>query len=166
MEDSPRPGSTLCRVREFNRLGWVLDEVWAVNGGEALANGEEARIAGVGSFGTRSQPARTGRNPMGRRGSFDIGVAAAFSEGRKGTQGCGVRRLEVVSVGWPQIPTWNATDTHDMETSRLRYDDGPSGPHSSIAGKSQCGRRVAGLAAACLYTRLHMRQGGRGGAWN
>ena len=61
-------------------------------------------------------------------------------------------------MGWPQIPTWNATDTPDMETSRLRYDDGPSGAHSSIAEKSQCGRWVAVLAAASLDTRLHMRQ--------
>ena len=67
-------------------------------------------------------------------------------------------RLWLVAVGWPQIPTRNATDTPDMETSRLRYDDGASGPHSSIAGKSQCGRWVAGLAAAGLDTRLHMRQ--------
>ena len=74
MADGPRLGSTLSREREFNRLGRVLDEVWAVNGGEALANGEEVRIAGVGTFGTRSQPARTGRNRMGRRGGFDIGV--------------------------------------------------------------------------------------------
>ena len=100
---------------------------------------------------------------LGRRGSFDIGVGAAVSEGRKGTQGCGERRLQVVSVGWPQIPTWNATDTPDMETSQLRYDDGASGPHSSIAGKSQYGRWVAGLAAAGLDTRLHMWQEGSGG---
>ena len=30
---------------------------------EALADGEEVRIAGFGTFGTRSRPARTGRNP-------------------------------------------------------------------------------------------------------
>ena len=64
----------------------------------------------------------------------------------------------VVAVGWPQIPIWNATHTPDMETSRLRYDDGPSGLHSSIAGKSQCDRWVAGLAAAVMDTRLHMWQ--------
>ena len=57
MEDSPRLGSTLRRVREFNRLGRLLDEVSAVNGGEALANGEEVRIARFGTFGTWSRPA-------------------------------------------------------------------------------------------------------------
>lgn len=30
---------------------------------EALARGEEARIVGFGTFGTRYRPARTGRNP-------------------------------------------------------------------------------------------------------
>ena len=30
---------------------------------EALARGEDVRIAGFGTFGTRSRPARTGRNP-------------------------------------------------------------------------------------------------------
>ena len=30
---------------------------------EALARGEEVRITGFGTFGTRSRPARTGRNP-------------------------------------------------------------------------------------------------------
>ena len=31
--------------------------------GEALANGEEARILGFGTFGTRNRPARIARNP-------------------------------------------------------------------------------------------------------
>ena len=31
--------------------------------GEALAAGEDVRIAGFGTFTTRSRPARTGRNP-------------------------------------------------------------------------------------------------------
>ena len=31
--------------------------------GEALERGEEVRIVGFGNFGTRRQPARTGRNP-------------------------------------------------------------------------------------------------------
>ena len=32
--------------------------------GEALANGEEVRLAGFGTFGARSRAARTGRNPQ------------------------------------------------------------------------------------------------------
>ena len=119
----PRLGSTLCRVREFNRLGPVLDEVWAVNGGEALANGEEVRIAGVGTFGTRSRPARTGRNPMGRRGGFDIGVGMSPSL----RAGKAVRdALNAGSRSWPSagrrfrpgtpriLPIWKPADYDTM----------------------------------------------------
>ena len=31
--------------------------------GEALVNGEDVRIAGFGTFATKTRPARTGRNP-------------------------------------------------------------------------------------------------------
>ena len=41
----------------------VVDSIFAVIG-EALANGEEVRIAGFGTFTARTRPARTGRNPM------------------------------------------------------------------------------------------------------
>ena len=40
----------------------AVDGVFAVIG-DALADGEEVRIAGIGTFGTKSRPARTGRNP-------------------------------------------------------------------------------------------------------
>ena len=42
--------------------------------GEALANGEEARILGFGTFGTRNRPARTVRNP---RTGESLSVAAS-----------------------------------------------------------------------------------------
>ena len=42
--------------------------------GEALANGEEARILGFGTFGTRNRPARTARNP---RTGENVTVAAS-----------------------------------------------------------------------------------------
>ena len=32
--------------------------------GDALANGEEVRLAGFGTFGAKSRVARTGRNPQ------------------------------------------------------------------------------------------------------
>ena len=43
----------------------AMDAVDGVFGviGEALANGEEARILGFGTFDTRNRPARTTRNP-------------------------------------------------------------------------------------------------------
>ena len=40
----------------------TVDGVFATIG-EALANGEEAQIAGFGTFAARTRPARTGRNP-------------------------------------------------------------------------------------------------------
>ena len=40
-----------------------MRSVSAINAGEALVNGEEVRIAGVRTFGTRSRPTRTGRTP-------------------------------------------------------------------------------------------------------
>jgi len=43
---------------------------------EALARGEDVRIAGFGIFGTRSRPARTGRNP-GTGESLEIAASTA-----------------------------------------------------------------------------------------
>ena len=51
--------------------------------GEALANGEEVRIAGFGTFGTRRRPARTGRNPRtGEAVSISASTAPAFKAGK------------------------------------------------------------------------------------
>ena len=51
--------------------------------GEAMANGEDVRILGFGTFGTRKRPARTARNP--RTGEL-VPVAAStvpvFKPGR------------------------------------------------------------------------------------
>ena len=41
----------------------AVDSVFATTGA-ALANGEEVRIAGFGTFAARTRPARTGRNPQ------------------------------------------------------------------------------------------------------
>ena len=41
----------------------AVDDVFAAIG-EALANGEEVRIAGFGTFAARNRAARTGRNPQ------------------------------------------------------------------------------------------------------
>ena len=51
----------------------AVDGVFAVIG-EALANGEEARILGFGTFGARNRPARTARNP---RTGENVAVAAS-----------------------------------------------------------------------------------------
>lgn len=42
--------------------GDAVEAVFAAVG-EALAEGEEVRIVGFGTFGIRNRPARTGRNP-------------------------------------------------------------------------------------------------------
>ncbi len=51
--------------------------------GEALVNGEEVRILGFGTFGTRSRPARTGRNPgTGEQVEIAASTAPAFKAGK------------------------------------------------------------------------------------
>ena len=50
---------------------------------EALARGEEVRIAGFGTFGTRSRPARTGRNPRtGESLNIAASTAPTFKAGK------------------------------------------------------------------------------------
>ena len=51
--------------------------------GEALVNGEEVRIPGFGTFGTRNRPARTGRNPgTGEQVDIAASTAPAFKAGK------------------------------------------------------------------------------------
>ena len=51
--------------------------------GEALANHEEVRLAGFGTFATKHRPARTGRNPQtGEAVSIPASVAPAFRAGK------------------------------------------------------------------------------------
>ena len=51
--------------------------------GEALAKSEDVRIAGFGTFTTRSRPARTGRNPRtGEAVSIPASTAPAFKAGK------------------------------------------------------------------------------------
>ena len=50
---------------------------------EALAHGEEVRIAGFGTFGTRTRPARTGRNPRtGETLEISASTAPTFKAGK------------------------------------------------------------------------------------
>ena len=51
--------------------------------GEALANHEEVRLAGFGTFATKHRPARTARNPQtGEAVSIPASVAPAFQAGK------------------------------------------------------------------------------------
>ena len=50
---------------------------------ESLANGEEVRIVGFGTFATKSRPARTGRNPRtGESLEIQASTAPAFKPGK------------------------------------------------------------------------------------
>ena len=51
--------------------------------GEALAKGEDVRIVGFGTFGTRNRPARTGRNPRtGESMEIAASTVPAFKAGK------------------------------------------------------------------------------------
>ena len=51
--------------------------------GETLANGEEVRITGFGTFGARSRPARTGRNPATGESLFiEASTVPVFKPGK------------------------------------------------------------------------------------
>ena len=58
---------------ERSAAGDAVDAVFEAIG-EALARGEDVRIVGFGTFGTRSRPARTGRNP---RTGESLNIAAS-----------------------------------------------------------------------------------------
>ena len=53
--------------------GEAVDAVFAAIA-EALARGEDVRVAGFGTFGTRNRPARAGRNP---RTGESLNIAAS-----------------------------------------------------------------------------------------
>ena len=60
----------------------AVDSVFATIG-EALANGDEVRIEGFGTFGARTRPTRTGRNPWtGEATSISASKSPAFKAGK------------------------------------------------------------------------------------
>ena len=60
----------------------AVDGVFAIIG-EALADGEDVRLPGFGTFGTRSRPARTGRNPRsGEAVSISASTSPTFRAGK------------------------------------------------------------------------------------
>ena len=82
-----KKSDTACRVADRiglsqsaaqNAVDAVLEAV-----GEALANGEEVRIAGFGTFATKNRPARTGHNPpTGESLEIQASTAPAFKPGK------------------------------------------------------------------------------------
>ena len=68
----------LSRSAAGNAVDTVFEAV-----GEALANGEDMRIVGFGTFATKSRPARTGRNPKtGESLEIQASTAPAFKPGK------------------------------------------------------------------------------------
>ncbi len=60
----------------------AVDDVFAIIG-EALADGEDVRLPGFGTFGTRNRPARTGRNPRnGEAASISASTSPTFKAGK------------------------------------------------------------------------------------
>ena len=69
----------------------AVDDVFAIIA-EALADGEEVRLPGFGTFGTKNRPARTGRNPR-------TGEAVAISASTSPTFKAGKTLKDTVNVG-------------------------------------------------------------------
>ena len=92
MADRPAAGTVLNKAAARD----VVDSIFAVIG-EALANGEEVRIAGFGTFTARTRPGPYRPQPQDRRGDFDIG----FATGRRRPPSR--RNQQVVRVGRIQV---------------------------------------------------------------
>ena len=73
---APRTGLSKAVARD------AVDGVFAIIG-EALVDGEDVRVPGFGTFGTRSRPARTGRNPgTGEAVSISASKLPTFKAGK------------------------------------------------------------------------------------
>ena len=137
----------------------AVDGVFAAIG-DALANGEEVQITGLGTFGTRSRPARTGHNPGTGGGRIHIGVDIADIQGREDAERCREGGSRVMTLQRQPNTTRSAADRLNVESTRLLCDDGHSAICQARAGKSQDSRRVDGWTAAGLDAASCMRQEG------
>ena len=99
----------------------AVDGVFEVIG-DALANGDEARLLGFGTFGTRNRPARTARNPRtGETLSVAASTVPVFKAGKTLKDAWAAERHE-----WGPNPargTRGADEGLDIECARLRHDD-------------------------------------------
>jgi len=72
-------GTGLSRASAKDAVDGVFETI-----GEALADGEEARIFAFGTFGTRNRPARAARNPLTGNGlSIAASTVPAFRAGER-----------------------------------------------------------------------------------
>ena len=97
----------LSRSAAGNAVDAVFEAV-----GEALANGEEVRIAGFGTFGTRNRLARTGRNPapspggahgQGRQAGIRPGPSACGDLRSRGENGAVKDALRLGAIGYDAV---------------------------------------------------------------
>ena len=87
----------------------AVDGVFAAIG-DALANGQEVRITGFGTFGTRSRAARTGRNPRtGEAVSISASTSPTFKAGKT---------LKDSREGGSRVMTLQRQPTRDSERRR------------------------------------------------
>ena len=88
-------------------------------------------------------------------------------EHARGRKSNGFRHRQVefggapVLVGSAWIATYDVKHARDIDSNRLRYDDGRSERCRAADRKTQQGCRVADSAAAALDARVHMRQVGQ-----
>ena len=79
MADRLAVGTGLDKAAARDAVDGVFEAI-----GEALANGDEVRIAGFGTFGNRNRPARTGRNPRtGEAISISASKSPSFKAGKR-----------------------------------------------------------------------------------
>ena len=90
--------------------------------GDALANGDEARILSFGTFGTRNRPARTARNPRtGETLSIAASTVPVLRRARRSRMPWAAEHHE-----WGPNPargTSEASEGQQVEITRFRYDD-------------------------------------------
>ena len=121
---------------------------------DALADGDQVRITGFGTFGIRSRPARTRRNPRDRKGCILTGVDIADVQGRGDAEGCREGGSRVMTL--QRQPT--TSDRSNIEPSRLLCDDRHPASCPAGAGRSRAGRGVDGWPAAGLDAASRMWQ--------
>ena len=126
--------------------------------GEALANGEEVRIAGFGTFGTRNRPARTGRNPQtGESLSIPASTAPAFKPGKAPKDAVSDGKASLTGNRRGSGSSENQGGL-DVETGRFRCDDGDPGCPGTTAAKTKQTQWVDGYLSTPRPARWQIRQ--------
>ena len=124
----------------------AVDGVFAATG-DALANGEEVRIAGFGRIRDLRHQKQAGPHrtqPEDRRGGFDIGVDIAHIQGREGAAGCRQWRCRVMTLQRQPSATGDDSERLDVDFSRLLCDDGDSASRRDGPGQPRTARGLTG----------------------